>query len=111
MARARDERLAWLAVREQLIRRSRRRSFLRRVLGNMLPTAHGLGSDLTRSAIKGRMMRYSFAVDDVAQRLRPEEREVLRATGQLPDWFMDAVESRVRELRRERGRTSGGTPG
>jgi hypothetical protein len=107
MARARDERLAWLAIRDQLERRSRRRSLLRRLVGNFVPTGRGLGSDVTGGSIKGRMMRYSFAVDDVAQRLSPEERQVLRGTGQLPEWFLEAVERRYRELRGRQGRDRG----
>ncbi|GAA5184696.1 hypothetical protein GCM10023322_26740 [Rugosimonospora acidiphila] len=100
MARVRDERLCWLAVRDQLDRRSRRRSLLGRLVGNFTPTGRGLGVDLTRGSVKGRMMRYSFAVEDVAQRLTPEERQVLRSTGQVPDWFLNAVERRFHELRR-----------
>lgn len=99
MAKVRDERLAWLAVRDQLNRRSRRRSVLGRLLGNLTPTGTGFGTDLTRGSVKSRMMRYSFAVEDVAQRLSPQERQVLRATGEVPDWFLDAVEKRFGELR------------
>ncbi|GIH16940.1 hypothetical protein [Rugosimonospora africana] len=104
MAKVRDERLAWLAVRDRLNRRSRRRSVLGRLFGNLTPTGTGFGTDLSRGSVKSRMMRYSFAVDDVAQRLTPEERQALRATGQVPDWFLGAVEKRFRELRwRRRG--------
>ncbi|HEY2672102.1 MAG TPA: hypothetical protein VGJ07_17260 [Rugosimonospora sp.] len=99
MAKVRDERLCWLAVRDQLDRRSRRRSVLGRFLGNFTPSGRGFGADLTRGSVKSRMMRYSFAVEDVAQRLAPEERQVLRETGQVPDWFLGAVEKRFRELR------------
>jgi hypothetical protein len=99
MAKVRDERLAWLAVRDQLSRRSRRRSVLGRLLGNLTPTGTGFGTDLSRGSVKSRMMRYSFAVEDVAQRLTPEERQVLRTTGRVPDWFLGAVEKRFRELR------------
>ena len=45
---------------------------------------------------------WSFAVHDVAQRLDAEERRVLRTTGRVPDWFLDAVRKRYRQLRRGR---------
>jgi len=100
-AKVRDERLAWLAVRDDLARRSRGGpfTFLRRVLGNITPTRGGFGTDLTVPAVSRRMRRYSFAVHDVAQRLDAGEREVLRTTGRVPDWFLGAVTQRYRQLR------------
>jgi len=99
--KVRDERLAWLAVRDELSRRSRRGpvTFVRRVFGNMTPTGQGLGADLTVPAANRRMRRYSVAVHDVAQRLDAGEREVLRTTGRVPDWFLGAVVKRYRQLR------------
>jgi hypothetical protein len=100
--KARDERLAWLAVRDELARRSRSRpmTFLLRIVGNLAPTRQGLGSDVSSPVVSRRMRRWSFAVHDVAQRLDAEERAVLRTTGQVPDWFLGAVRQRYRELRR-----------
>jgi hypothetical protein len=99
--KVRDERLAWLAVRDELTRRSRcgPLTFLRRVFGNMAPTTRGLGTDVTVPSANRHMRRYSFAVYDVAQRLDAGEREVLRATGRVPDWFLGAVTKRYRQLR------------
>jgi hypothetical protein len=99
--KVRDERLAWLAVRDELARRSRDRplTFLRRIFGNLSPTPKGFGQDTTAPATGRRMRRWSFAVFDVAQRLDAGEREVLRATGHVPDWFLDAVRQRFRQLR------------
>jgi hypothetical protein len=45
------------------------------------------------------MRRWSVAVHEVAQRLDAGEREVLRSTGRVPDWFLDAVRRRYRQLR------------
>ena len=100
VAKVRDERLCWLAVRDELARRSRNRpgTLLRRFIGNLLPTRRGLGGDVTGGSVKARMARYSIAVHEVAQRLDPPERQVLRSTGRVPDWFLDAVERRSREL-------------
>jgi hypothetical protein len=102
--KVRDERLAWLAVRDELARRSRDRplTFLRRIFGNMAPTAKGFGTDATAPVTSRRMRRWSFAVYDVAQRLDAREREVLRTTGRVPDWFLGAVRQRYRQLRRTR---------
>jgi hypothetical protein len=102
--KVRDERLAWLAVRDELKRYSRSRpmTFVMRIMGNMAPTRRGFGTDATEGVTTGRMRRWSFAVHDVAQRLDAEERRVLRTTGRVPDWFLDAVRKRYRELRRGR---------
>jgi hypothetical protein len=102
--KVRDERLAWLAVRDELARYSRSRpmTFVMRIMGNMAPTRRGFGTDATEVVTTGRMHRWSFAVHDVAQRLDAEERRVLRTTGRVPDWFLDAVRKRYRELRRRR---------
>ncbi len=102
--KVRDERLAWLAVRDELARRMRNRpmTFLRRIFGNMTPTTKGFGVDTTAPLISRRMRRWSFAVHDVAQRLDAQERQVLRTTGRVPDWFLDAARKRYRQLRRGR---------
>ncbi|GAA4209545.1 hypothetical protein [Actinocatenispora rupis] len=103
-----DERLCWLAVRDHCARRSRRRG----VLGwlTLLATAsRGGGSgragtamvgEEQRDAMTGKMGDYAFAVDDAARTLRPDERAHLRATGEVPDWFLADVERRFIALRR-----------
>lgn len=100
-AKVRDERLAWLAVRDELARRSRNRplTFVRRIFGNLAPTTKGFGHDTTAPVTSRRMRRWSVAVHEVAQRLDAGEREVLRATGRVPDWFLDAIGERYRQLR------------
>ncbi|HEX6501379.1 MAG TPA: hypothetical protein VF054_20465 [Micromonosporaceae bacterium] len=100
--RLRDERLAWLAVRDELNRRARRgpKAAIMRLLGAM--PLGGTVRDVDEDRRTGVMMRYSLAVQDVAQLLRPEEREVLRESGQVPPWFLEAVTRRYRELRRFR---------
>jgi hypothetical protein len=99
--KVRDERLAWLAVRDELARRSRNRplTFVRRIFGNLTPTSKGFGHDTTAPVTGRRMRRWSVAVHEVAQRLDAGERDVLRTTGRVPDWFLDAVRQRYRQLR------------
>jgi len=76
-----DERIAWLAAQpkcEALARRSlltQRRNF----------EYH----DWVRDCV----IAYATAVDTVAKHLSPTERDELRRTGQLPDWFFPEVEA------------------
>jgi hypothetical protein len=104
-----DERLAWLAVRDHLSRKARRGSVLARWLGvdrrRALMRRDGTIVDsggAVNEMVSGRLRDYALAVDDVAQRLTAEERQVLRETGALPGWFIVEVERQVAELRRQR---------
>jgi hypothetical protein len=44
-----------------------------------------------------RMARMSLVVDDLAARLNPDERRVLRETGAVPEWFVPTVEATYKE--------------
>lgn len=103
----RIERLCWLAVRDRLASRGRDNPVLavtRVRWGVRLqrggrsgePRMDWLGADLTA----GRMASFGFAVHDVAQELSVAERQELRRTGEVPEWFLPAVYRRRRELRR-----------
>jgi hypothetical protein len=96
-----DERLAWLAVRDELQRRSSRGfgQFLLR-LGGAMPGVQGNGMSITsrvsaptgaREQRNARMVRYGIAVDDLSRRLSPDERTTLREHGTVPDWFLPLV--------------------
>jgi hypothetical protein len=102
---ATDERLAWLAMRDYVTKRTRP-SILMRIVGagsTLADTHYGDRVPVPRSeahemaSIKAQ--NYAFAVDDAARELTPAECVVLRSTGQLPDWFI----ARVEELRRANG--------
>jgi hypothetical protein len=94
----RDERLAWLAVRDELSRRSRSRlaTFFAFIgaggvrLGGIRGRTR-LAGELHDERITGKMMRYSVAVDRVSRRLSRDERLHLRDTGRVPAWFMERV--------------------
>jgi hypothetical protein len=96
--KVRDERLCWLAVRDDLERRSRRRPGVALWwLGNRVAwwwsrwiprEVH----DARETPVRRRMADYAFAVQAAARRLDPDERRVLRTTGQVPAWFLDEVE-------------------
>jgi hypothetical protein len=81
----RDERLAWLAVRDELSKRVHRRRMWDTVF------TLGLAPEITRSWESERLSRYSLKVDRLAQKLNQDERRVLRETGQAPAWFLIAV--------------------
>jgi hypothetical protein len=104
-----DERLCWLAMRDYCANRSRKRG----VLGwlSLLAAASGSGRRTTarmandaqhadqRGEMNDKMGDYAFAVDDAARTLSADERTHLRATGEVPDWFLADVERRYREIR------------
>jgi hypothetical protein len=101
-----DERLAWLAVRDHFGALSRRRGVLR-TAGLILAFMGGGGrsrgamvAEDQRDAMTGKLGDYAFAVDDAARTLSRDERVRLRATGQVPDWFVPDVERRCAELRK-----------
>jgi hypothetical protein len=121
--RLRDERLAWLAVRDELARSERRtpsgiltglfggrrRAKSRDQVISMRARARsGSAEKPGGSVLSGDidippstskyMMRYSLAVDEVAGRLSREERVELRRTGRVPDWFLPAVRSAARKI-------------
>jgi hypothetical protein len=107
----RIERLAWLAVRDRLAKGGRNNPMFAmfrirsggrhsRLAIPGVPERDWMGYDLTA----GRMASFGFAVYDVTQELSVEERQVLRATGEVPDWFLPAVRRRRRRLRRQRER-------
>jgi hypothetical protein len=103
-----DERLAWLAVRDTLTRKAGRGSLLTRILAGrttvVMPDGKIVDSgDRGKERTSGKMAAYAFAVDDVAQRLSKEERQTLRSTGAVPDWFLDAVRERYQEIRADKG--------
>jgi len=95
-----DERLCWLAVRDELDRRSR--SSGKVFLVRLLTRSPRGGPTVSGDVISDQMREYAFAVDDLAAELNPAERQVLRATGQVPAWFLPSVEQRVKEAHRSR---------
>ncbi|MFE0458915.1 hypothetical protein ACFW1A_06590 [Kitasatospora sp. NPDC058965] len=106
-----DERLCWLIAREQLGRQARQPgafgwftvvlgwlSALYR-FGNRTGTQES-GRAIRQERTSQRMADYALAVDDTAERLSAEERRELRATRELPTWFMPEVERRFAAIRK-----------
>ncbi|WP_079063264.1 hypothetical protein [Peterkaempfera griseoplana] len=107
------ERLCWIAAREQLNRKAHKAGLfgwltalgaggIGRRSGSAARTAAGIAGDLRRESASDKMREYAFAVDDAAGTLSAAEREQLRATGELPEWFLADVERRVAEMRKRR---------
>jgi hypothetical protein len=84
-SRLTDDRLAWLAMRDY-VRSKCKPSGILRILGAM-SEAREFATDKAQS--------YAFAVGDAVADLSAEDRQMLRRTGQVPDWFI----ARVEELR------------
>lgn len=107
----RVERLAWLACRDEMERRSRRwYETLGRILGarhsaftvtragRIYPSVTG---ELARDDRLRRLGVLEFAVDDVAQTLSADEQAELRAAGTLPAWFIGAALKHAKAVKRE----------
>ncbi|MEV0271949.1 MAG: hypothetical protein HOV71_09650 [Hamadaea sp.] len=88
-----DERLCWLAVRDQIEAKTRP-SLLMRILS---AGSSRYGHDEARSHQRDHMGAYAEAVFDAAQELSADDRRILRRNGVVPDWFL----ARVRELYRD----------
>jgi hypothetical protein len=110
-----DDRLCWLAVREQLNRRAGRpglRGWFAALAGGSMRGTTGsrrlgtgasqLGGDVRREARSDAMADFAFAVDEAAGDLSAEERRHLRATGEVPEWFLGEVERRAAAIRKRR---------
>jgi hypothetical protein len=104
-----DQRLAFLAVRPALEKRSR--PAWSKVLG--LVTGSGrthvwrdgmpvYGGSVAGDVQSDRMQSYVLAADIVAQRLSEAERIELRKDGALPPWFLPAVEEAYQSVRKRR---------
>jgi hypothetical protein len=87
-----DERLAWLAVRDQ-IQRETAPSIIMRIVGAM---TFSRDAREARELAGDKRSAYAFAVDDVARELQPEERRILREAGMIPAWFLPEVRRRVK---------------
>jgi len=120
-----DTTLALEALRPELLKRSRRKSdVIWRVLGSFGGTngidgtmgnkmfggpvypyrgggAASVGGDFSRGLAGDRLGTMHLAVDELVRVLNAPERRALRAEGHLPDWFLDEVQTRAEQIKRE----------
>jgi hypothetical protein len=54
------------------------------------------------SSQRRRLAPYEFACLELSERLTPDEEDRLRATGELPDWFVPELKVRAAEIRKRR---------
>ena len=104
-----DDRLCWLAVRDRLNKKANKLGpfgWLTALAGGApgrgSRSGAGLGGDLRRSERADKMGDYAFAVDEAARKLSAEERKHLRATGEVPDWFLGEVERLAAAAKKQR---------
>ncbi|MFD8480204.1 hypothetical protein [Kitasatospora sp. NPDC059673] len=102
-----DDRLAWLAVRDQLNKKARRPGafgWFTALFGLLSlragARAAGMAGDMRREAASGKLHEYAFAVDTAAETLTATERAHLRATGEVPAHFLAEVERLVAERKK-----------
>lgn len=92
----RHERLVWLAAKPELARIHRK---WWHVFSRLLRVADGDGRFVKRTSAVERedqnksLQKASWIIDGLAQRFSLEEREVVRRTGLLPNWFWPAYVS------------------
>ncbi|MEY9849733.1 hypothetical protein ABH940_006845 [Streptacidiphilus sp. BW17] len=108
-----DDRLCWLAIRDHIDKHSRKLGFWGwlstlagasgggRGVGGGAGGAVRMGGDMRRESMSDKKLDYAVAVDAASEQLTHQERPHLRATGQIPDWFVDDVEQRVAALRKQ----------
>jgi hypothetical protein len=103
-----DERLAWLAVRNDLNNQSRPnslRTFLQRLgrsrTAGSIYTSRGAYGQVNQADdfTSRKMQTYAIAVDELSRRLSKDERAVLRSTGKVPAWFLPAINEEAGKIK------------
>jgi hypothetical protein len=104
-----DDRLCWLAVRDQVNKKANKLGpfgWLTLLAGSGGRgggrRACALGGDMRREGRSDTMADFAFAVDEAARQLSAEERKHLRATGEVPDWFLADVVRRAAVIGKRR---------
>jgi hypothetical protein len=103
MPNLQDERLAWLAVRDDLRARAirtRGTGLMRFVRGigrstDGYRTVQGVRNDL----IETKMTKYALAAEALIEKFTVEEVFMLRAVGRVPEWYLDAIVDESRRIR------------
>jgi hypothetical protein len=98
-----DDRLCRLAVRDQVDRKARGLGFFG-LLTALACLRHAVtpGIGIRNERTSDRPADYAFVVDATASTLSPAERAHLRATGQVPDWFLPEVERQAAKIKKSR---------
>lgn len=98
-----DERLAWLAVRDELrdeSRRARGAGLMRIVRGlNRSPSAAATAEAARVDLVERKMIKFAIVADELVAEFTDRERFMLRATGQVPDWYIDTVKRQAKRVK------------
>ena len=100
-----DDRLCWLAIRDELGKSSRRLGVFGWITvlgGGRGGSGAALGGSARRDAASDRMADFAIAVDEASNQLSHEERLHLRSTGDVPDWFLADVQRRAAAIQKEK---------
>jgi hypothetical protein len=98
-----DERLAWLAIRDELRETCTQLPGLRliRIFGglNRSHTSHLARRALSEDLAELQMTKYALAADDLVRRFTHEERQLLRETGRVPEWYFSTVLAEAKSIK------------
>jgi hypothetical protein len=84
-----DERLAWLAVRDEIQKMPRQKAFgVKGQFGKLVGR-----NNRSRTVAEE---RYATAVDELVRRMCAEDRRILRSTGKVPEWFIPTARLEAR---------------
>jgi hypothetical protein len=99
-----DERLAWLAVRDDLRNASTTARGLRlmrfaRGINCWSRSGYYAAESVRDDIIEKQMIKYAIAADELVATFSVEERFMLRATGRVPAWYLDAILDAAKRVR------------
>jgi hypothetical protein len=103
MPNLQDERIAWLAVRDELRSRAiktRGVGLMRFVRGiNRSESGYRTVEGVRDDMVETRMMKFAVAADELVAKFSIEERFMLRAVGRVPEWYLDAIVQEAKRIR------------
>jgi hypothetical protein len=98
-----DERLAWLAIRDELRQMCTKLPGLKliRIFGglNRSQTSHLARRAMSDDLADRQMTKYALAADELVRKFTHEERHVLRETGQVPQWYIPTVLAEAKSIK------------
>jgi len=98
-----DERLAWLAIRDELRETCTKLPGLKliRIFGglNRSQTSHLARRALSEDLAELQMTKYALAADELVREFTYEERQILRKTGRVPEWYFPTVLAEAKSIK------------
>jgi hypothetical protein len=98
-----DDRLCWLAVRDHVEKKTSKVGLFGWMSAMGARRGGGrMSGDMRREKMSDEKMDYAIAVDEAAQQLTVTEKDHLRATGEVPGWFLADIDRRAEIIRKQR---------